>query len=412
MRPDVVQRLLICKSFLGEIRFVQTKNAHEVARHVLVAHTAAELALSAIVDHLGYTPNMPKKPPHNFGIIDYSGTLHNEAKVDLPPSAFIQRLNLQRVAIKHQGQLPNVDEWATVGRDTFDHISNACKAHLGRTLVDIDDSALLEDEQIATLIAEAKQADRDRRHKEALELLARALFYLIKTSDNPSIRGIPVGVGRATDATALMPFGVDANSFLCLQDFLPRITEEPSGQLSVNWQQDPYGHPGNWTEQTVAYCLKSLVELAVRVQSAPWTPLAINFWLLYEFKVTALEDDVKITSGAGEGFSFLGRLAEGQSISTSPDASIKTLKTLKKGEFVVGQIWKSKKNDALLSALMRKQHKDEVETVTFYSRADDRISGEIDITKVVITCVPRQTTFVREHYPFLKEIPWDGKARD
>src|SRR5712691_1563636 len=55
---DVIERMLLSKSLLGPIRFLPTARPDRLtlARHILTAHDAAELALAGIAQHLGRWP--------------------------------------------------------------------------------------------------------------------------------------------------------------------------------------------------------------------------------------------------------------------------------------------------------------------------------------------------------------------
>src|ERR1700693_797920 len=58
LRQDVLDRLLVAKGLLGPIRFAQPPRPDRIslARQILAAHDAAELALAAIARHLDSLP--------------------------------------------------------------------------------------------------------------------------------------------------------------------------------------------------------------------------------------------------------------------------------------------------------------------------------------------------------------------
>jgi hypothetical protein len=58
LAQDVIERLLLAKDLLGRIRFsgVPRPDRQTLASHILTAHDAAELALAAVVRHLGRLP--------------------------------------------------------------------------------------------------------------------------------------------------------------------------------------------------------------------------------------------------------------------------------------------------------------------------------------------------------------------
>jgi hypothetical protein len=62
LQQDIVERLLVAKDLLSRIRFVPTARPDRVtlARHILTAHDAAELAVAAIARHVGRLPPGPQ----------------------------------------------------------------------------------------------------------------------------------------------------------------------------------------------------------------------------------------------------------------------------------------------------------------------------------------------------------------
>src|SRR4051794_26726766 len=58
LKAEVLERLLLCKSFLERIRFqpVAVHDRHTLASNLIAAHDASELALAAICDQLGCLP--------------------------------------------------------------------------------------------------------------------------------------------------------------------------------------------------------------------------------------------------------------------------------------------------------------------------------------------------------------------
>ena len=55
LKPEVLDRLLLSKSFLDRIRFqpVPVHDRHTLAANIIAAHDAAELAIAAIADEVG-----------------------------------------------------------------------------------------------------------------------------------------------------------------------------------------------------------------------------------------------------------------------------------------------------------------------------------------------------------------------
>jgi Dolichyl-phosphate-mannose-protein mannosyltransferase len=91
----------------------------------------------------------------------------------------------------------------------------------------------------------------------------------------PDVGGITVGRAKAEDALKLTAFGASANDFLRLQEFLPMISGFPPGlsgspyPLDVFWKQNGFGHPGNWREDVVEFCISTYLNVALSIQHAP-----------------------------------------------------------------------------------------------------------------------------------------------
>jgi hypothetical protein len=91
LKNGVVQRLLLAKSILSAARAMASAelNAHIVAKHVLNAHDAADLAFAAIADQQGKLPSKDKMP----GMIACLGLIEDALKM----TAFGVSANLLRV---------------------------------------------------------------------------------------------------------------------------------------------------------------------------------------------------------------------------------------------------------------------------------------------------------------------------
>lgn len=64
--------------------------------------------------------------------------------------------------------------------------------------------------------------------------------------------------------------------------------------LGITWRQSEFGHPGNWREDAARFCLETFLQIAPRIQEAKWIPSAIELRYLYNYKVTAREDNIEI----------------------------------------------------------------------------------------------------------------------
>jgi hypothetical protein len=58
LKPEVLDRLLLSKSFLEKIRFqpVAVHDRHTLAANIIAGHDAAELAIAGVCDQLGCLP--------------------------------------------------------------------------------------------------------------------------------------------------------------------------------------------------------------------------------------------------------------------------------------------------------------------------------------------------------------------
>ena len=286
LRKEVLRRILLAKSILSPVLIAgwERPNAHAVAKQVLNAHDAADLVFAAIADHQNKLPTTNKAP----SMLDCLGLIRTEADKH---SGYFKQLNEARNSLKHAGNLPNATQWAAVGRDVFEKLSTLCQATLNVSLEELDESELLENHEAKAYLSSAKQARSSGDHRIALEELGKALFVSLEAA--PDMTQITVGRPRAEDALKLLAFGVPANDFLKLQEFLPivlRRGEEPD----IHWKQSKFGHPGNWREETVDFCLSTYVNVALSIQNATWTPHAVRFDLLYEYKITASKENVEV----------------------------------------------------------------------------------------------------------------------
>ena len=136
-------------------------------------------------------------------------------------------------------------------------------------------------------------------YRQVIELLGKALYVLFK--ENSALRAMPVGISRAKDAIKLATFGVHANNFLSLQEFLPQVTQDSNGGFLVEWKQEDFGHPGNWRENSASFCMKTFLDLILKIQDADWIPGAISFSSIYEYKIEAIKDGVEIWRENREG---------------------------------------------------------------------------------------------------------------
>ena len=268
IRTEVADQLLLCKSLLEKIRIqaVPDPDRFSLAIHILTAHDAAELALAAIAQQCGVSPASDKAY-----MMDYFAalkTLHSDREVKGRP--YFNQLNRVRVDLKHYGIIPHTTDWARVADKVYNYIFDLCAEYLNISLDDLDESILLTSTTVKAWYDQARAAMAEGKYKAVLEYLSQALFCLFRES--AGLRRLSIGRADATDAIKLTGFGVHAKDYLALQEFLPEVKEENDGTITVKWRQRQFGHPGNWREDAASFCIRTFLDVALKIQPAQWTP--------------------------------------------------------------------------------------------------------------------------------------------
>lgn len=305
----------------------------------------------------------------------------------IKPTTYFSQLNEARDILKHKGVFPNTKQWGRVGQNTYEKLSEICRVCLHASLDEVDESALLRDQEVKNHLAAAMNAINVDEYKNALEEIAKALRALL---DSLPYLAIHVGEAKAEDAIKLSGFGVHANDFLRLQEFLPETLSLGDG-FRVTWKQSGFGHPGNWREDAARFCLEAFLQIAPRIQDARWIPGAIELYQLYRYKVTAKEDNVDIWAE-----------------SRTYDSDLVTkhvVGRLRKGEYKIF----SSVRQPLVSDWFDEVKSESFRVVRLRDNSDflGLFPGSehfVLFDKVVITCIP--TDFMREQFPDLVEIPW------
>lgn len=377
---DVINRLLVAKYLLDTIRSLPIANPerYTIARFVLTAHDAAELSIAAIAHHIGIIP----KSPQTY-LMDYFPVIKNQHPEDeVPGRAYFSQLNTARNGIKHTGVFPDPKQWFRVGDKTHSYVSNWCENYLNISFDDLDESDMISDPNVKKQYDIARDALAKDDYREVLEYLALALYFIFES--NRALRNLRVGEPRAEDALKLSAFGVHANEFLALQEFLPNVYYSSiDDQVKIHWEQEKFGHPANWRQDAAEFCLKTFVGVALHIQDAEWIPGAIDFELVYEHKITALVDDVEIVQERSKGL-------------LEPNEKV-VVRTLKKGETIRGQV--EKKGDPLIAAITGQEYR----PVLSFFNDEEKIWGEIEEDKVRVICVPKDTDTVKKYFPNLPE---------
>jgi hypothetical protein len=183
--------------------------------------------------------------------------------------------------------LPNVSEFHRVLTRAEDHLDQACLIYLTISLSDLDLSLLIADADVRLLYIEAQSQAHDRKYREALETLARAMGEVGRTAP------MYIGAGHADSEVALQltAYGVDPGAFIRMQQFLPALgLDEPK------WDTRSHGHRGNWRGLNISFCLATFLDLVLKLQYAEYQPSAVQFSVLFDDVITARRDGVAIQS--------------------------------------------------------------------------------------------------------------------
>jgi hypothetical protein len=380
---EVIERLLIARGLLDSIRYepISERDRIALAKHILTAHDASELAIAAITQHLGQTPAQAQTY-----LMDYFPLLKKQhPEKEVKHRGYFSRLNEVRKNIKHKGLFPDPKDWKRVGGITWDYVSDWCSEYIGWSLDDLDQSSLIANPAVKKHFESARGALANGLFKDCLEQLGFACHALFKS--NQALRNLVVGKARAEDAIKLAAFGVHANDYLALQEFLPVVGVNFLGENPMLlWTQEQYGHPGNWTEANARFCLNTFLQVALRIQDADWIPGALQFTLLYQYKITALVDNTHIIQPDPNA----GLINMGATI---------TIRTLNRGETL---LCTTVKMDGPLAARITGREQ-QLEIYGF----DNDLWGSVARSKVLVTCIPKDSPVIKKYFPDLIEIEYE-----
>jgi hypothetical protein len=402
LRRQELERLLVSRFLLERIRVHPDAEPHRatLALQVLAAHDAAELALAAISDARGILPakRMPALTDYFEPLASLDST--GPGRREVAGRGYFDRLNHVRNGIKHKGTFPDAREWWDLGERVYGYVSEWCAAYLGTRLDDLDDSSLLNDPEVKGRYDAAREAASQENYRGALEELAIGLFVLFNRS--AALRGLVVGKPSAEDAIKLLGFGVHARDFLRLQEFLPEV----SGGGIVRWKQSEFGHPANWREDSASFCLRSFLDVALKLQDAEWIPGAMPFGLIYEHRITAVKDGVEIWTEvpvSEPGRPVLGRIGG--------PTQRKTVKILQAGESLRGRVrcrpGPYPYDEAMLSLSRLLSGGEVIEINRGLEGMFGMSPSFANASDVKVTCVPRDSVWVLEHFGNLPEIDWE-----
>ena len=245
-------------------------DSRAVALAIVLSQDAAELALKAIADQLNIKAtrdlSFPKLVEEIQGQLAISGPIAN----------YLKRLNDARVSFKHQGNLPDSGTWFNAVNLTADYLNEICKLVFSIPLSEIDLVHLIRDAHVVALLQGVKKEQKNKRFREALEEITHAL-----DDANHSIfpTGMLIEPGNPDPQLALLltGYGVDPASFITMQRLLPKL----DWYGKITWIRNDTGHPGNWSEENVAFCLETVIDLILRLQGASRLPQPKRFYEVF-----------------------------------------------------------------------------------------------------------------------------------
>lgn len=398
LKQEVLDRLLLSKSFLEKIRFqpVALHDRHALAANMIAAHDASELTIASVCDQLGCLPQKGASY-----LMDYFESYSKARGKDLYAREYFRNLNSARNLLKHQGLFPDAKQWSRVGEIVFQHITKWCWDDLGQSFSELDESALLLDANVKHLYDAAKESAREGNHKITFEKLALALSAVFEK--NAALRGFEAGNASTEDAIRVVGFGIHGNDFLALQQFLPHVSRWGKNANIPQWKQSAFGHPGNWEDRNAEFCLRAFVDVAVKLQDAQWIPGPFNRDALYDQQIEALRVGVDFWRDVPDD-SLSG--AKEVLFPLFPKTKKETKQLLRRGEKLRAIVSRSSPSTALgvLAATLGGQA--EVLSV-IPTAARTYEPWNVLASDVKVTCVPRDTDWIKQYFAWLPEIEWE-----
>ncbi len=277
VKSETLDGLLLSRALIAPLRFRPANDRFTVARHVLAAHDAAELAIAGICAERG----IPIPDNRALGLPDYLGKLkeHLHPGKEVPAKDYITKLNRVRVDLKHHGITPDANQWRSVAEIVFGHISTWCETYLKIDYAELDAADLINSPAVRNSVLDARNHLRGGRFKECLEKLAEAID---QASSHLFPIGIHVSAGYANAETALTlaAYGVDPGRYIALQRLLPRKSSLFGSHLS--WDARQYGHEANWKRANGEFAYSETVNLLTRLQEAKPYPTPYLYTDVYK----------------------------------------------------------------------------------------------------------------------------------
>ena len=378
----VLRRLLVVKKLLASIpTLTPTSDAVAAAIAILTAHDAAELALATAADVVG----VPRRRERMY-LMDYAAAIRDHLKTPVQGYDFLARLNEERISFKHKASLPNVEQWRSVGDEARGYVEQWCQEYLQTSLADLDLAVLIENAQARALYVDAKRRCDGHDYQGALELLGQALYLVLRAL--PGAYAVVGGGEHVSNALRVAAFGVNAGQFLTLQELLPSVSPKSGGQgFEVTWNIRKTGHAANWTEENVRFCLDTFVDVAIKVQHAPWSPWPVNFHFAYVNTATARRDGAALWREPDLWNRALGRQRE-------------PVKEFRKGDVLRGLLVPVADPRAQPGIAALAPSFEEAAAYFFHSESGDLMGG-IFVDDFEIGFEPRDSETTRRYFPHL-----------
>jgi hypothetical protein len=266
-----------------------------VAQSILLAHDASELVLAALASSIGAA----FKDKQKTFLMDYVNAI--EEKKHLGIKLFFNELNEARVAFKHLGIPPNALHFYDCVVKARRGLDEACVACLGHPLEEVGLEALIEDDAARERYSESQLLNQQGDFKECLESLGLTFRRALDLS--PFAYIVSVGEPETEAALHLLGCGVEPGMFMSLQEFLPSVDLGDK----ITWNLRDRGHPGNWTTESIEFCLAAVLKIILQIQHAQFRPHAIPFEYVFEDVLTAKADGVLLQSERGGFYRILSR---------------------------------------------------------------------------------------------------------
>jgi hypothetical protein len=293
VEPAILNRLVAARHLIESTgsQLTSASPALLLAQKILAAHDASELVLSALSS---FPDAAPKGRDHQIikdpSFMDLARAVVNYA---VSTGNFTEGIHLKtfqdltdaRKIFKHSGMLVDRIEHAHLFVATIGILDELCKAFVGQTLSSIDQTTSIKFLGTRESFLQAKDFLAAGMYKESLEHAAQGLTAA--SWELPSSLPLTIGKPSSEDALLLSGYGIDPASFLSMQQFLPRLYM--TGE-TPQWELRKFGHPANWTYETSEFCLRTAIDVVIKLQRATYSPAASDFYEIYEDTVKIIVD--------------------------------------------------------------------------------------------------------------------------